>query len=288
MSILIVIIGIAVLILVHELGHFLVAKIFKVKVEEFGFGFPPRLFAKKRGETTYSFNLLPLGGFVRLLGESPDKPITEDEKPRSFSHQKIWKRSAIIVAGVVMNFILGWLIIAALFFFGSGGPVGITLVAPNSPAEMAGLQIGDLIMDFNKADDFIKFVDDNRGQEVAINVRRGAQDLVVRAVPRSQISEGEGALGVGVAQTGFPRLGFWASLGSGFITSVTIIWAILLALINLVVSVFTGSAALDNFVGPIGLFQVASQAGQLGLVYVLQLVSLISLNLAVLNIFPFP
>src|SRR3989338_2377903 len=111
MSIFIIIVGISLLILVHELGHFLAAKFFNVKVEEFGFGFPPRLLSKKFGETKYSLNLLPLGGFVKLLGESPAAPVPEAEKHRSFSSQSAHKR-LIIVAGVLMNFFIGWLIVS--------------------------------------------------------------------------------------------------------------------------------------------------------------------------------
>jgi regulator of sigma E protease len=288
MSILIIIIGIAVLILIHELGHFLTAKFFKVKVEEFGFGFPPRLLGKKFGETLYSLNWLPFGGFVRLLGESPVAPVPEDEKTRSFSHQPIWKRSLIIIAGVVMNFVLGWLMISSLLFFGGDGPVAITAVVPDSPAAVVGLQAGDLMPDFTSAEVFIDFVNENRGQEITLNIKRGDEEMSLVVVPRLQVKEGEGALGVGIAQAGLPKLGFWDSIGEGFMMSIRIILAIAIALVNLVVGVFTGGVVFESFVGPVGLFQIVSQTGQLGLAYLLQLISLISLNLAVLNIFPFP
>lgn len=288
MSIIIVLAGIAILILVHEFGHFIAAKFFNVKVEEFGFGFPPRLFSKKIGETRYSFNLLPFGGFVRLLGESPIAEVPEEDKPRSFSHQKAWRRATIIVAGVVMNFLLGWFILSGLFLFGTAQPVGITAVLPDSPAEQVGLKPGDIILGFDRAEDFISFVNENRGAEIRLNVKRGEETLTLNVVPRAEVPPGQGALGVGVGELGFPKLNFLASIGQGFLTAIAISITILVALFNLVIGIFTGQVAIEQFVGPVGIFQVASQAGGLGIAFLFNLVALISLNLMVLNIFPFP
>lgn len=115
MIVLIVVISLSILIIVHELGHFLAAKGFKVKVEEFGFGFPPKIWGKQKGETTYSVNLLPFGGFVRIFGEDSTEPLGE----RSFTGQSIWRRSVMVLAGVFMNVVLGWLILSVVFMFGS-------------------------------------------------------------------------------------------------------------------------------------------------------------------------
>ena len=288
MSFFILIVGIAVLILVHELGHFLAAKFFKIKVEEFGIGFPPRLFSKQFGETRYSINLLPFGGFVRLLGESPVAQVSEEERSRSFSNQSIWKRSIVIGAGVVMNFVLGWIIISGLFLFGSSQPVGITAVVPDSPAAIAGLQPGDKVLGFDAVDNFISFVNENRGQEITLNIERGGEELTFSVVPRVETAPGQGALGVGVGEIGFPRLSFFGSIGQGFMTSIAVSVTIFVALFNLIIGIFTGGIALESFVGPVGLFQVASQAGSLGISFLLNLIALISLNLMVLNILPFP
>lgn len=288
MSVLLVIIGISVLIFVHELGHFLFAKFFKVKVEEFGFGFPPRIISKKIGETIYSLNLLPFGGFVRLLGESPMVEIPESEKHRSFSYQPAWRRSIIIIAGVLMNFLLGWFIISGLFLFGTSEPVGITMVFPDAPAAKAGLKEGDKITGFAKAEEFVNFVNENKGKEIILSIKRGEENLQVKIMPRLKAPEGQGALGIGVGELGFAKLPLLASLGEGFVTAATTVWMIFVSLMNLIVGVFTGAVAFENVVGPVGIFQIASQAGKFGFSYLFSLIGMISLNLMVLNILPFP
>lgn len=288
MSILIIIVGISLLILVHELGHFLAAKFFNVKVEEFGFGFPPRIFAKKIGETRYSLNFLPFGGFVRLLGENSLSPIAESERSRSFSHQAAWRRAVIIVSGVLMNFLLGWLIISGLFLFGSSPRLGITAVLPNTPADQIGLREGDFILGFERAQDFINFVDKNKGKEIALNIQRGEEVLPFNVIPREKIMPSEGPLGIGVGEIGYPKLPFLQSLIAGFTTTLQITVAIFAAMFNLFIGLLAGSAALKNFVGPVGIFQVANETGALGLPFLFNLIALISLNLLVLNILPFP
>ena len=115
MSIIIFILILSLLILVHEMGHFLVAKKNGVLVEEFGFGYPPRLFGFKIGETFYSLNLIPLGGFVKLYGEEYQEKITSDLKKRSFVSKKPWQKILVIVAGIIGNFLLGWVLISYLF-----------------------------------------------------------------------------------------------------------------------------------------------------------------------------
>ena len=288
MTIFLVILGISILILVHELGHFLAAKFFNVKVEEFGFGFPPRLLSKKFGETKYSLNLLPLGGFVKLLGESPAAPVPEAEKHRSFSSQSAHKRLLIIVAGVLMNFFIGWLIVSFIFMVGAPSALLVTNVLQDTPAAITGLRSGDQLSDFKTADEFISFIDARKGEEVNLNIRRGEEILNVLVVPRVNVPEGEGALGVGIAETGFSKKSFFGSFLEGFKTSVQIVGAIFTGLLSLIVGVFTGARVFENLVGPVGIFGVATQAGQLGYIYLLQLIGLISLNLFVLNIFPFP
>ncbi|MEK7590261.1 MAG: M50 family metallopeptidase [Patescibacteria group bacterium] len=288
MSILLVIVGISALIFAHELGHFLSAKLFGVKVEEFGFGFPPRLASKKIGETRYSINLLPFGGFVRLSGENLLAPVSEQEKPRSFSYQPVWRRIIIIVSGVAMNFLLGWFIISGLFVFGVSEPVGITMVFPDAPAAKAGLKEGDRIAGFGKAEEFVNFVNENKGKEIVLNIKRGEENLKIKIMPRLQAPEGQGALGIGVGELGFVKLPLLASLKEGFFTAAQTVWMIFIALMNLIVGVFTGTMAFENFVGPVGIFQVAAQAGEFGFSYLFSLIGMISLNLMVLNILPFP
>ncbi len=285
MDILIVLVGISLLILIHELGHFLAARKFGITVEEFGFGFPPRLFAKKIGETLYSINLLPFGGFVRLFGENQWDATGSGEARASFFKQSAWKRSAVIVAGVAMNFILGWWLMSVIFMVGTPRVVMIAEVLADSPAATAGILAQDQIKGFGKASDFVALINQSRGKEINFSVLRNGQEIAITATPRVS---GEGALGVAVVDAGIEKLSILAALWEGLRAAVSIVVGIVVAFANLLWGLVTQGRLLIDFVGPVGIFGVASQAGSMGFVYLIQLLALISLNLAVLNILPFP
>ncbi len=285
MDILIVIIGISLLILLHEFGHFLAARKFGLLVEEFGFGFPPRLFSKKIGETLYSLNLLPFGGFVRLYGENQWEKVDAEKKARSFFNQPAWKRSLVIVSGVAMNFLIGWILMSAIFMVGTPRTLVASEILPGSPAAQVGILSQDRFRDFKNANDFISYINQNRGKEISLNIIRQGKEVVVKATPRLS---GEGALGVAVVEAGVERHSFFGALWEGLKTSWVIIVGILAAFVNLFLGLITQGKILVDFVGPVGIFGIASQAGSMGFIYLVQLVAMISLNLAVLNIFPFP
>lgn len=287
MTILIVIIGIALLILIHEFGHFIVAKKMGLLVEEFGIGFPPRLWSKKIGETVYSVNFLPFGGFVKIYGEDPSSAkIAEDQhKRRAFYSQSVWRRAVIVTAGVVMNFLLGWLLISVIFAIGTPKIVLISDVLPGSPAELAGILPQDQVRGFQSATELISFINENRGKEISITVRRDGEEIQIKATPR--LIE-EAALGVALVEAGIERQSLLGSLVEGFKTAAMIVASILAAFANLIWGFLTQGRILIDFVGPIGIFGVANQAGSLGFLYLVQLIAMISLNLAVLNVLPFP
>lgn len=299
MAILLVIVSLSLLILVHEAGHFFAAKIFGVKVEEFGFGFPPKILSKKVGETVYSLNLLPFGGFVKIYGEDPNK-INEAEKnlSRSFFFQKAWKKSVIILSGVAMNIILGWFAISAVFMVGSPEHLAITQIAPNSPAAEAGLKKGDFIIeavyqnkilvDPIKTDDFVKFIQQNPEGPFTLKVKRGEEELTFVLSGRVIPPEGEGSLGVILSYVGFEKKPFFSALTTGFFTTIQALQMIILAFVSFIAKVFITPAVVETLTGPVGIFMLATEAGSLGFVYLLQLLALISLNLAVLNLIPFP
>jgi regulator of sigma E protease len=165
------------LVFVHELGHFVTAKWFGIKVTEFGFGFPPKLFGIRYGETTYTLNLIPLGGFVKMVGEE------DPTEPRSFARQDRWKRAIVLVAGSAMNFLVPIVIFTILFMLPHdklvSSEVLINGIAPGSPAQTAGLRAGDAILQVDgervtEPTDLIDIVRDKRGTEVELIVRRGA------------------------------------------------------------------------------------------------------------------
>ncbi|MEI6479244.1 MAG: site-2 protease family protein [bacterium] len=302
---LIVILGLIILILAHEFGHFIAAKIFGVKVEEFGIGYPPRLFGKKIGETTYSVNLLPLGGFVRIHGEDEKEECTENDKldkesnSRSFASQKIWKRTIILIAGVTMNMFVGWIIFSGIFMFGSPEHLVITEVSKESPAYVAGLKSNDFIVgarlgdvtlsDPIKGDDFISNIKKVAGQKVSIDVMHEGKTSTIEITSRLNPPAGQGSLGISLADAGVKSEPFFKSIKSGFIATASIFWLTLNGFFSLIIGIFTSpGTALSGVAGPVGVFGIASETGKMGLVYLFQLVALISVNLAVINLIPFP
>jgi regulator of sigma E protease len=299
MVVLIVIIGLSLLIFIHELGHFLAAKFFGVKVEEFGFGFPPRLFGKKIGETIYSLNLLPFGGFVKIYGEDASE-ITETmlDYKRSFAAQALWKRVVVILAGVLMNVVLGWFLLAGVFMVGSPEHLMISEVTAGSPAALAGLKAGDIILEARHGDNvlfdpiksknFVNFVKNFEGREVMLKIQRGKEIFEISLVSRVNPPAGEGRLGLVLADIGFPANQFFEAIVKSFTTVIQTLYLIVLGFINFFVKIFVSPAVLESVTGPVGIFVVANQAGSLGLVYLFQLIAVISLNLAVLNLIPFP
>ncbi len=305
---LIVIIGLIVLILAHEFGHFIAAKLFNVKVEEFGIGYPPRLFGKQIGETLYSVNLLPLGGFVRIHGEDEKLEKEEHEKDetidslsseRSFANQAIWKRAIILIAGVTMNMIVGWFIFSGVLMMGSPAHLAVAEVAKDSPAYTAGMRPNDFIVgaklgattltDPILGDNFIGAMKQVAGEKVSVDVLRDGKTETFEIMSRANPPAGEGSLGISLADAGVARQSFFKAIGNGFMVAVTVFWLTLKGFVSLIISIFTTpGTALAGVAGPVGVFGIASQTGKMGLIYLFQLIALISVNLAVLNLIPFP
>ena len=173
LSILIFIIVLSILVFVHELGHFAVAKWTGMKVDEFALGFPPRIWAKKKGETTYALNAIPFGGYVKIHGENPDQQ--DDDDPRSFDQKPVWARIAVVIAGVTMNMLFALVVLTVAYSVGfvslpqdlekvpgaqvTKGQVIISAIEKDSPADRAGLQPGDILLSLK----------DPSGQEIAIS-----------------------------------------------------------------------------------------------------------------------
>ncbi|MBI2075319.1 MAG: site-2 protease family protein [Candidatus Harrisonbacteria bacterium] len=286
MIILLTILGIALLIFAHEFGHFICAKAFGVRVDEFGIGFPPRLFSVTRGETRYSVNLFPLGGFVRLHGETARESEALSD-PRSFIAQPAWKRLVVIAAGVAMNVVLGWFVVSTVLFIGTPRGLLIDRVLPDSAATEAGLFAGDFITGFTEGSAFTGYIRAHVGEAITINVVREGKRVAISAIPRAA-NAGGGILGVVVAEAGAAPLPLFVALREGFVQSAIMMASVVVGLWSILVSLFTQGKLLEGFVGPVGIFSVAQQTGSLGLAFLLQLIGAISLNLAVLNIMPFP
>ncbi|MEX1014677.1 MAG: site-2 protease family protein [Candidatus Paceibacterota bacterium] len=300
MTIILVIIALSLLILVHEAGHFFAAKMFGIKVTEFGIGFPPKLFSKKVGETEYSINLLPFGGFVRIFGEDEEsiKEVDEKEKKRAFVNQKTWKKSVVILAGVIMNIFLAWILLSSVFMIGAESHLGVSNVSENSPAMLAGIEAGDMITEARageealtdpiSVEEFISFAEQNITEEINLSILRGEQAINVSLMGRENPPEGEGSIGIALVDAGFEEMGFFKAIIEGLNYTWQSLVLIFSSFVTLIVGLFTSSGAAENLTGPVGIFVIAKDAAGLGLIYLFQLTAIISLNLAILNLIPFP
>ncbi|MGC9599077.1 MAG: M50 family metallopeptidase [Minisyncoccia bacterium] len=294
--IILVIIGLSLLILGHEAGHFFAAKAFGLQVDEFGFGFPPRLTSWKKGETEYSLNWLPFGGFVKIAGERGEFEMLEpsgayEDAPdasRFLYAQPMWKKSIIVLAGVFVNFLLGWLFLSLTLMIGAPQALVVGGVQPDSPAAQAGIMAGDVVKNFTSAQSFIDFVNMHRGETTTIAVLRGNKEIDFSVVPRVQTAPGQGAVGVALAEAGTPREGFFSAFKDGLVDAGIIAWLTLQAFYQLFVQLLFHASLLPGVVGPVGIFGLAEETGKIGLVYLLQLFGVISLNLTVVNLIPFP
>lgn len=331
-TILIFLLVLSVLVLVHELGHFVSAKIFKIRVDEFGLGFPPRgigwyknAFGKwlkvrgtksfeelseseaenlrpKKGTTIYSLNWLPLGGFVKIKGENGDDSQDGD----SFASKKIWKRAIVLVAGVVMNIVLAWFLFSIGYMLGmpqttedlgpgaivSNQAVSVSGVMADSPAEKAGIKAGDQIISaagikINTDTTLQEIIADKGGEEVeVILINTNNEEILVKIVP--EVSGDRTIIGVNIYSSAKVRYHFFNALIEGVKTTGWILKEIVVSFVNLFKDLFSGVSVGDQFAGPIGIANITGQAAKLGFVYLLQFMALLSLNLAIINVLPFP
>ncbi len=294
MDIVLVILGLALLILGHEFGHFSVAKFLKMKVEEFGIGFPPRLFGKRKGETLYSVNALPFGGFVKLYGEDGEK----SEDPDAFLNKPFWEKSLVVLAGIAMNLVLGWVMLAAVLITGTPAHLMIVNVERGSPAAAAGLQTGDVIQKATIGNTtlsdpisdtaFVNAVKDAANPAVSLTIVRDGTVVPIALEKRANPPAGQGALGIGLSDIGAAPEPFFRGLGDAAAETVDFSLLIFGGLWTLVSGIFTNPSVMQGVAGPVGIVVLASHATSIGVMYLVQLLGLISINLAVLNLIPFP
>ncbi len=294
------------LVLVHEFGHFITAKKAGLKVEEFGFGFPPRIFGFKRGDTIYSINWIPFGGFVKILGEGGE----EKDNPKSFASKPIWVRAIIIAAGVIMNFFLAFVLLAIVNFSGattvvddsieispkatiSESSISITVVEQNSPADEAGIHSGDIVAKVNgeeilEQEKLISIINDNIGEQLDVEIIRGQSQEVFQLTPRQDPPEGQGPLGIGLVKTAKVSYPWYLAIWQGAKQTVLLTGAIFILFGGIVRDLFTTGTLDPNIAGPIGIAVIAGQVLELGFVPLLQFAAVLSINLGIINALPFP
>jgi len=304
LTIIIFLLILSLLVVIHEFGHFIVAKLNNVYVEEFGFGLPPRLFGIKIGETLYSLNLLPFGGFVKVLGEEEieltTKKIPDNLKHRTFTNKKPYQKIAIVIAGVICNFILGWLIISYLFTQGVptlSKRVKIEKVIANTPASAAKLKQGMIIKNItyqNKnypitdPDTLVKLSKKYAGKEINLTIDNNGQIYQVKTTPRVNPPKNQGSLGLAISNVEIEKYSIIEAPYRGLVESVNITVLTVRELSKLVFRLITLQKPQVEVAGPVGIVSLTKQAADVGYLALLQLIGLLSLNLAIINILPFP
>jgi regulator of sigma E protease len=284
------IIVLSVLIIVHELGHYVTAKATGVWVEEFGIGFPPRLYGKKWGETIYSINWIPFGGFNKLSGE------VDPTAPRALAARGYGVRLLVMSGGMLMNLILPFILLAVAYMVPHNiveGQVQVEEVAPGSPAEMAGLKAGDIIVGINNKpvknlSDLNRYVQLNLGAEIAVSlVHADTTEETVELVPRWQPPEGQGPIGTRSgtvnAEIVSESLPFWEAIPVGARTCIETLILYKNGIVGMIIGTIPFVPA-----GPVGIVQVTGEVAHSGISPLLELAAFISIAIAITQIIPFP
>lgn len=297
------------LMVIHEFGHFIIAKKFGVRVDEFGIGYPPRIFGKKIGETIYSVNWIPLGAFVRIYGEEGDIDDT-----RSFANLKIWKRVLIIIGGVVAFWIASIILFSVVFAIGADIPVGdqdvagltnvkvrVISVAQDSPANTAGLMQGDVLLrgtvgekvtEISKIKNIQDFSKENAGKEVTLTIERNGKLIDTKITPRAIIPQGQGSLGVGLERMGtlIQKYPWYIApiKGTAYCWEITV--KAVVGLFDVFVNLFKGNGLPQGaeMSGPIGITVFLARAVDFGVGFFIYFIAAISVFVAIFNLFPIP
>ncbi len=303
MTIVIFIIVLALLIFVHELGHFLVARWCGIRVDAFALGFGPKIISKKVGEVTYSLNLIPFGGYVKIFGEDPnDENIAGPDKARSFINKPKWQQVCVLFAGVFFNFLFAWLLICIAFAVGVPASMGsypqysdrmenphiaITYVNSGSPADKAGLKAGDILL-VSSIEEIQKKIVESMGNPIEIKYKRNEMESKAIVMAKQGITEGKYAVGIAMDNVGILRLPILKS----FVESARLTWNVISGTFSglyfLFTKMFYGTANLETVTGPVGIAGMVGDAARLGFSYLLMFTAIISINLGVLNLVPFP
>lgn len=293
------IIVIGVLVFIHELGHFLTARFFKVGVDVFSLGFGPKIFKKIKGRTEYCISAVPLGGYVKMVGEEPGRQLAPEEEAVSFSHKPLYQKSLIVAAGPAFNFFLAIFIFYVLYQFSGlylSKPV-IGEVLDDTPAQHAGLLPGDVVTmvdgrEIRSFEDISQTVSDSDGQAMDIGVNREGRNLRLSLVPKKQettnvFGESVDRYVIGIRGTGEvfqqPLNPFQAMA-----LSISDTYGLVKLTILSVGKMVSGRISADNLGGPIMIAQMAGEQAKAGVVNFVWFIALLSVNLGIINLFPIP
>lgn len=309
MTVIIFLIVLAVLIFVHELGHFVAARLCGVRVDAFKIGFGPKVVAWKRGETEYGINWIPFGGYVKIFGEDPnDENTSGPEASRSFVHKPRWQQAIMLVSGVLMNFIFAWVIYVCVFATGvtastygfekysadfSNPRVMVTDILSGSPADKAGLKDGDTIISIGGAQhqsltDIQSAVNDNGAKPLTIQYLHDSVPASASITPESGLVDGKYAIGIAMDTVVDMRLPIITAVGEGLHYTVILIKETVVGLYDFIAQIFAGHPDFSQVAGPVGIAGVVGNAAAMGFSYLLMVTAIISINLGVVNLIPFP
>lgn len=297
-----------VLILVHEWGHFIVAKLTGMRVDEFAIGFPPKLFSWKRGETEYSLNALPLGGFVRIYGEDPTTlSLNDSDRTRAFGARPKWAQALVLVAGVTMNWIFAWLLLVIIMVVGvptqieesaatTNSVVYIDSVLTGAPADtvippqskLIAVHSGDESLTPILPSTFSDFVASRKGESIEITFEnKDGVENSVSVIPQTGVitdSPDRAALGVGLSLVDVVQ----KPIGSAIVDGAVQTYSMTKTIISGFGQLITGKVSLNQVSGPVGIAGIVGDAAAVGLTTLLYLTAFISVNLAVINLLPIP
>lgn len=314
MNIIIFILVLGILVFVHELGHFLFAKLFNIRVDEFGFGYPPKMFKIFRWKgTDFTMNWIPFGGFVKIFGESDDgEELTDAEKKISLIHKPRWQQFLVMFGGILFNIIFAWMLFSGVYMSGVTAPIEsapenysfnetrlvIGNVLANAPADEAGLKTGDEIKELFAIDGTQLTITDETIIEVSEFVNKQGENessagfvvlrdeklLAFETLPQEGVIDGRYGIGISVDRVGELKLPF----GQALIYGAKNTWSFTQLIADGFWQLVSGKVSADNVSGPVGIVKQIGDASAVGFSYLLGFTALLSINLAVLNLIPFP
>lgn len=306
LTVIIFILVLSLLVFVHELGHFITAKRAGARIDEFSIGFPPRLWSTHKDGTRYSIGAIPFGGYVKIFGEDE----AQKDEPGAFGTLSVGKRAWVLTAGVLMNLLLAVVLMAFVSALGqpttvtdanihNAKDVAITVlqVGPNSPADEAGIKLGDEIVRAQVGEKSIAtrtdvaalsaFLRDHQGQETTLTLQRGEEILTITTTLRENPTHSEGALGVALAPVGIVQTPVWQAPWEG-VKNTALMGVAMVGALQQIGGNISEGRGLEGLAGPVGIATLTGDAARMGFIFLLQFTAFLSLNLAILNILPFP
>ncbi len=290
---------IGILVFIHEFGHFIVARLCGVGVEVFSLGFGPKILTRKMGRTQYCISAIPLGGYVKMVGEDPSADVDPEDEDASFTRKKLWQKSLIVAAGPVFNFFLAIFIFYLLYQFMGvylASPI-VGKVMPDSPALKAGIQQGDVIKEINQTkmesfEDIALLINTAQGSQLEVIIDRNGQ--LMGKVLTPMMSKGKNAFGeevdkfiigiVGSGESFHKTFNPIQAMGQAISDTYSIVNLTLVS----VVKMFKGTVSKDNLAGPIMIAQMAGKQAKAGIENFAWFIALLSVNLGIINLFPIP